>query len=242
MSADRSRKAPLKLATEAASAPPTKYKVDFLSSHTVYKNAAGQRVPGVTTVLNMLNKPALLPWAWKLGKEGIDLEAARRKPADTGTVAHALCEAHLRGLELDSENIAPDILGRAETSFLKFVSWWDREDLMMVHTELEMVSEQMQVGGRLDILAVRKAGQFVLVDLKSSKAIYDEMLLQAATYAAMYEEVQGQAIAEVKIVRIGKEDADDLEVRDVNNRQARVQAFRALVDARRHLQAIGMRV
>lgn len=223
-------------------APVGKYKLDFLKSHTVYKNARGEKLPGVTTVLGMLNKPALLHWAWGLGKEGINLEAARQKPADIGTVAHALCEAHLRGLELETDNIAPDMLAKAETAFIKFVSWWDREELVMVHTELPMVSEHMQVGGTLDILAARPSGKFVLVDLKSSKAIYDEMLLQAATYAAIYTETQGQDIAEVYIVRIGKEDNDDLEVREVNNRTQRVTAFHALATARRMLQSVGMRV
>ena len=41
--------------------------------HTVYKLASGARVPGVTTVLSVLNKPALVPWANKLGLEGIDV-------------------------------------------------------------------------------------------------------------------------------------------------------------------------
>ena len=37
------------------------YKVS--QAHTVYKTADGIRVPGVTTVLGVLNKPALIKWA-----------------------------------------------------------------------------------------------------------------------------------------------------------------------------------
>ncbi len=44
---------------------PTKTKI-----HTVYKAKAGERVPYVTTILGILNKPALIEWAWKLGTEG----------------------------------------------------------------------------------------------------------------------------------------------------------------------------
>ena len=40
--------------------------------HTVYRTADGQRVPGVTTVLGILNKPALIKWANNLGLQGID--------------------------------------------------------------------------------------------------------------------------------------------------------------------------
>lgn len=219
-----------------------KLKLDFTAVHTVYKNAAGQRLPGVTTVLGMLAKPALLKWAWTLGRDGIELEAARQGAANIGTVAHALCEAHLRGMELDSSNISPAMLGKAETGFLRFLDFWDKEALRVVATELVMVSERMQVGGTLDVLAERPTGRLVLADLKSSKAIYDEMLVQAATYAAIYEEVSGRQVDDVYIVRIGKEDADDLEVRQVNQRAERVAAFAALAEARRALQKAGMRV
>ncbi|MGJ0510241.1 MAG: PD-(D/E)XK nuclease family protein [Methylocystis sp.] len=219
-----------------------KYKIDFLKSHTVYKNAAGKRLPGVTTVLGMLSKPALLRWAWDLGKSGIDMEASRQGAADIGTIAHALCEAHLREMELDTDNIAPEQLAKAQNGFRRFMEFWTKEQLVVIATELSMISERMQVGGTLDIVAMRPNGAFVLVDLKSSKGIYDEMLVQAATYAAMYEETTNGTIAEVFVVRIGKEDADDLEVRPVGQRVERVAAFAALAEARRLLQAAGVRV
>ena len=41
-------------------------------AHTAYKTAGGQRVPGVTTVLGVINKPALVPWANQLGLQGIN--------------------------------------------------------------------------------------------------------------------------------------------------------------------------
>ena len=219
-----------------------KYRIDFKASHIRYKNKAGKPVPGVTTVLGILNKPALLHWAWNLGVQGINLEAARQGAADIGTVAHALCEAHLRGMDLDAGNIAPDMLDRAETGFLRFLDFWQKEQLSVVHVELAMVSEAMQVGGTLDVLARRADGRLVLIDLKTSKGIYDEMLVQAATYAAMYEECHGEAIHDAYIVRIGKEDADDLEIRAVNNRAERATAFAALAHARRLLQAAGVKV
>lgn len=219
-----------------------KLTLDFTAQHTVYKNAAGKRVPGVTTVLGILNKPALLKWAWECGRAGLELERTRQVAADVGTVAHALCEAHLRGMDLDRSNIAPVVLGKAETSFLRFLDWWDREQLTVLHSELQMVSETWQCGGTLDVLAERKDGRVVLVDLKTSKGIYDEMLIQASAYAAMYEEVHGRAVDECHIVRIGKEDSDDLEMRTVNKREERVAAFAALVEARRKLQEAGMRV
>jgi hypothetical protein len=196
----------------------------------------------VTTVLGMLNKPALLKWAWQMGKDGRELEAVRQGAADIGTVAHALCEAYLRGMELDSSNITPEVLSKAETGFIRFLDFWDKEGLKVLATELVMVSEKMQVGGTMDVLAERADGRLVVVDLKTSKAIYDEMLVQVATYAAIFEEGSRQAVDDVYIVRIGKEDADDLEVRQVGQRSERVAAFAALVTARRLLQKAGVKV
>jgi hypothetical protein len=226
--------------TAPAAAP--KYRIDFQKSHTVYKNLAGQKVPGVTTVLGLLNKPALLRWAWQMGKDGKELDAVRQGAADIGTVAHALCEAHLRGMELDASNITPEALSKAETGFLRFLDFWDREGLKVLATELVMVSEKMQVGGTMDVLAQRPDGRLVVVDLKTSKGIYDEMLVQVATYAAMHEEGSRQTVDEVYIVRIGKEDADDLEIRQVGQREERVKAFAALATARRLLKEAGVRV
>jgi hypothetical protein len=219
-----------------------KYKIDFQKSHTVYKNSAGDRVPGVTTVLGILAKPALMRWAWQMGKDGKELDAVRQGAADIGTVAHALCEAHLRGMELDASNITPEALNKAETGFLRFLDFWDKEGLTVVRTELAMVSERMQVGGTMDVLAKRQDGRLVVVDLKTSKGIYDEMLVQVATYAAIYEEGSQQKVDDVYIVRIGKEDADDLEVRQVGQREERVAAFAALANARRALKDAGVRV
>lgn len=218
------------------------YKIDFLKSHITYRNAAGEKVPGVTTVLGMLNKPALLRWAWQLGKDGVELEKARQGAADVGTIAHALCEAYLRDMTFDASNITPEMLSKAETGFLRFLDFWDKEGLRVVATERAMVSERWQVGGTLDVLGQRKDGRLVLVDLKTSKGIYDEMLIQTATYAALYEEVASQPVDDVVVVRIGKEDADDLEIRHVGQRPKRVAAFVALLAARRALQAAGMRV
>jgi len=226
----------------APATSPEKYRIDFTKSHTVYKNLGGDRVPGVTTVLGMLNKPALLKWAWQMGKDGKELEAVRQGAADIGTVAHALCEAYLRGMALDSSNITPEVLSRAETGFLRFLDFWDREGLKVVAVELVMVSEMMQVGGTLDVLAERPDGRLVVVDLKTSKGIYDEMLVQVATYAAMFEEGSQRKVDDVYVVRIGKEDADDLEIRQVAQRAERVAAFTALASARRLLQKAGMRV
>ena len=56
--------------------------------HTVYKTQDGEKVPSVTTVLNVLAKPALIYWAWDLGIKGIDYRKYRDDKADIGTLVH----------------------------------------------------------------------------------------------------------------------------------------------------------
>lgn len=72
--------------------------------HTVYKTADGKRVPSVTTILGILNKPALLDWAWRMGCEGQDYKAVRDNAGDIGTLAHYLILCHLKGEKPETQD------------------------------------------------------------------------------------------------------------------------------------------
>ena len=54
----------------------------------IYKNSKGELLPGVTTIIGQLDKPALVQWAWKLGKEGKDWREERDSAGDIGTLVH----------------------------------------------------------------------------------------------------------------------------------------------------------
>lgn len=47
-------------------------KYQKVKAHQRYKTTDGTPVPGVTTVLNLQAKPALLNWAWGCGMKGED--------------------------------------------------------------------------------------------------------------------------------------------------------------------------
>lgn len=215
------------------------YTLDALKAHQVYKNAAGKRLPGVTTVLGMLDKPGLLKWAWRCGQEGKDIEKVRDEAAAIGTVAHARVEAHLRGMEFDETGIAPDRLEQSANAFLAFLAWWEREKFTVVETELQLVSERWQVGGTLDILARHADGSLALVDIKTSNGVYREHRLQVAAYAAMYEETHaGRTLERLLIVRIPKDESGVVEPVEVTNRADCEAAFAALAVAYRALSKV----
>lgn len=227
------------MTTSASDTAKPLYTLDFKRAHQVYKNAAGKRVPGVTTVLGMLDKPALVYWAWQLGTEGVDYRKESGEACDIGTIGHALCECHVRGMELDTSNLPVEQLDKAENTFLKFLSWWESNGLTCEASEFQMVSERLQVGGTLDMVAIAPNGERWLVDLKTSKAIYREYRMQTAgAYAPMYTEITGKPIDRVFVVRIGKEDSGDFEVREVFDRKECVKAFQALRVAYERLKAV----
>ncbi len=178
--------------------------------HTVYKTADGKRCPGVTTIIGILNKPALLDWAWKQGLNGDDYKAVRDKSADAGTLAHAMVHHHLGGPEPDFSAFTPDDRDKAENAVLSFYNWVDAqksfEPLML---EEALVSEEMRYGGTIDCYALLN-DKLTLLDFKTSKAIYDEHRIQVAAYSWLLKE-NGYDVEETHILRIGRTEDEGFE-------------------------------
>lgn len=216
-----------------------KLTVNLLRSHRVYRNAAGDKLSGVTTVLGILAKPALLDWAHSMGLQGLDYKMVRDRAADTGTICHAMIEAHLRGMEFDHDGLAPNMLEAAAIGLGRFKAWWNQSRLTMVKSECPMVSEAWQVGGTADCVALRPDGESLLIDVKSGKAIYKEMRIQVAVYSEMYNECYGVRPHPV-IVRVGREAKDDLEVEPIGEveQAAAVELFGHLAKVHRLLREI----
>ena len=59
-------------------------------AHIIYKTSDGKRVPGVTTITGMLDKPGLVKWANNLGLQGIDSAEHVKNLARIGTLAHLM--------------------------------------------------------------------------------------------------------------------------------------------------------
>jgi hypothetical protein len=204
-----------------------KVKFESTKAHQRYKTADGENVPGATTVLGILNKPALLAWAWGLGIKGEDFRKVKDKAADIGTIAHWLIELHLKGLEPDVSNFAPADLAKAENAVIKFMSWWDTNKFQFVASEQQYVSDKDGYGGTLDIIATVN-GDLCLIDLKTSKGIYDEYWFQLAAYAELHN--QNRLCAPFKrmiICRIGKEeDSNDFEIQEKQSLSWELDVFK----------------
>jgi hypothetical protein len=183
-------------------------------AHKRYKNSQGQIVPGVTTIISLLNKPALIHWAWNLGMEGTDYRKVTDKAANIGTITHYLVECYLKGTEPSLDNFTTISIHAAQIAFSNFKQWWEQQQLKVVASECSLVSEVMQCGGTLDCVAAKyfnladlRPGELWLVDIKTSKDIYDEMRYQLAAYWAIWNEnYPDQPLTNAHIIQLSKED------------------------------------
>jgi len=200
--------------------------------------------PSVTTVLGIINKPALIPWARNMAlesvketlyehlEESIDphwveeiIEQARRRPdqlrdqaADFGTQAHVLIEQIIQGLE-------PDIPVEMEPVVQSFTNWRQDSGLDIQLTETMVYSGKYRYAGAMDAVAYRN-GQLVALDWKTGNGLYPEHLLQVAAYAKALEEMSGESVTEAWAVKLGKK-APEFEARKVGDLDTAFIAFRA---------------
>ena len=177
-----------------------------------YKNAKGERVSGVTTIISGnlgWNTRPLMYWSWNEGMEGRDYRQSSEKAADAGTHAHKLVEAHLRGQETPlSADLPQETLNLAETAFLNFLEWEKSVNFKALHTEIHLVSEAFQYGATPDVIGEIN-GKMALLDLKAGNGTYPDHLIQIAAYRAVWEELHPDEPLDggLYLLRIGKDDA-----------------------------------
>jgi len=179
--------------------------------HTVYKTKDGERVPSVTTILGILNKPALLEWAWKCGCDGLDYKAIRDQTADIGKLAHYMVMCHLLEQKTDTSEYSAEDIDKAENSFLKYLEWEKQHDVEPILVESALVSENYKFGGQIDCYC-RLDGSPTLIDFKTGKAIYPEYFHQLAAYEMLLSE-NGYEVDQSRILRIGRNDDEGFEDR-----------------------------
>lgn len=178
------------------------------AAHQRYRNAQGNIVPGVTTILNLLAKPALIHWAWNLGMMGEDYKKVSERAATVGTITHYLVECFLKQIEPDLSEYSPANVERARTAYFEFENWWLTQGLVVVGAEIQLSSERMQCGGTMDCVARSiDTGDLWLLDIKTSKGVYPEMEYQLAAYWAIWDENHPQeTIQTARIIQLSKED------------------------------------
>lgn len=191
-----------------------------------YRNAAGTRVPSVTTIIGRFKDSGnLTKWAYRQGREHEALRAAG-KPAPhdlyevvnaaalAGTIAHDLIERRIltgergEGWPSSADNAAPEVKVRAKNAYEQFEKWLAQTKIEIIETEKGGVSEEFQFGGTYDALGREPDGTFVLIDWKTSNAVYSDYLVQLAAYARLVKETSGRDVKGFHLLRVAKESAD----------------------------------
>jgi len=192
-------------------------------AHTIYKDAAGKRLPGVTTILSVLAKPALVAWANRLGLDGIDSSKYTDESARIGTLAHYLVQCHLTHTEPALTMYGQWEIDKAENALISFYEWEKSHTIEPIETELPLVSEQYKYGGTVDCYGMVD-GTLTLLDFKTGKAIYDEMLIQLAAYRQLLTE-NGFPVDRARIIRIGRREDEGFEERAITDFEPYFELF-----------------
>jgi hypothetical protein len=175
-----------------------------------YRNAAGEAVPGCTTITGRFKESgALIYWAWNCGKEGKDIRAEKEAAADAGSCCHEMIDCHLHNRTFQTADWPAVAIGKAAHAFLAYLEWVEQNKLTVEAAEISLVSESYQFGGTFD--AVMRGGHLRLLDYKTSNGLYSDMLIQVAGgYSILWaEHFKGQPLQGIDLLRISKPKADD---------------------------------
>lgn len=184
-------------------------------AHIRYKNKTGKIVPGTTTIIGILAKPALLNWANRIGLEGYEIEKYKNEAADVGTLAHLIIEKELKQEKLDTSLYSSHNLTIAMQCVDKWHDWKKQHDFEIIMPEESLVSELYQYGGTIDCYC-RLDGKLTLLDFKTSSVIYPEMFVQLAAYKQLLIE-NNNPVENTRILRIGRSEYEGFEDRQVTN-------------------------
>ncbi len=174
----------------------------------------GRPILGCTSVLGVIAKPALVPWAAKMTADYAsahiesgraynedelaeifsEAKVAHRKKkedaAEKGTDLHAQVEEWVKFCIETNEGV-PQLGGMEPSTLRSFQEWAQKQDIRFIATEQRLYSKDLWVAGTCDLI-FEKGGKRFIGDIKTYKKIWDRVpLIQCAGYSIMYEEMNG---------------------------------------------------
>lgn len=183
-----------------------------------------KEIKSVTTILKVINKPALINWASgcavdyisgqiEPGKSYDELELSamysgarkahwqkKEDAGDLGTFLHKWVEKYIKG-----ENPGTPVNPELQESVLKFLIWVKKHNVKFLQAEQVIFSKKYEYSGTTDFICTID-GKMYIGDLKTSNGIYPEMFIQTSAYRyARNEEFPEEKYSGQLIVRIGKD-------------------------------------
>jgi len=170
----------------------------YNSGHTQYFNSDNIEVPSATTVLKILNKPALVKWANYLGFKRQNVDEVLDASATIGTLVHQLIYSYL--MDKYVIWIGTRKCGKATAMMYmnSFLEWKRTHEVKPTFMEKQFTSKRF--GGTIDFYG-EVDGKKTVLDFKTSKKPYSSMFLQLAAYCIMLEEA-GYEVEQLAIIII----------------------------------------
>ena len=220
------------------------FKIEFNQEKHVYIHD-NNYVVGMSTILGKLASPMLENWKianqvnaikQEMERQGISIDKIEtiilnaktnaKKQGDNilniGSMVHKFCEMWLKGEKFtDPED--PII----KSCFEKFKRFWTKHKLKVIESEKILYSERGYCG-TLDLVAKDNNNNLMLIDVKTSKGLFLNMVHQVHGYKLAYEEQTGKKINKMYIVRLPKTN-EPFEARQILYKKDHMKAFLGLL-------------
>ena len=204
-------------------------------------NFDGIEYPSVTTVLGILDKPALVGWAAGLAVDWCIENKARidhpqfkhnamngwrdvsKQACDIGSEVHHIINNLHQGHDTQSER--PEV----QNAVLAHLDWEKQNAVTIEASEVPVHDKLLMFAGTLDAVAIID-GERCLIDYKTSKAVYNEYKYQVAAYARAWDRMhQDKKIKRLFIVRLDKETGESEVVETTKTRREDEEVFKTIL-------------
>ena len=168
----------------------------------------GKPLHGVTTVLGIIAKPALIQWSANEAVKYIETnfpkfeevirnpsclttlfaeakyahKKRKEKAGDWGTILHKVIEEWIK------DGKEPKLENEQKIVFDKFRKWAEDNKIRFLESEKHVWSKELWIGGIADMV-IEMDGKKYIADIKTSSGIYDEHFFQMGAYNLCLEEM-----------------------------------------------------
>jgi hypothetical protein len=210
------------------------------NAHTQYIDFNGNRVAGVSTILSVLDKPALVVWANRLGLQGIDSTKYKDKMADIGTITHLRILHQLKCTQPDLSEYSQADIKASDNCMASYQSWLKGHKLEPICIETPLTSDRYGYGGTPDFIGLVD-GRLEIIDYKTGNGIYGTAFYQIAAYRQMAQEL-GHKVEHARILRIGRSSDEGFEERTITKFDDEFEMFLCCLKIYNLLKKMGRRL
>lgn len=208
--------------------------------HEILIDGVWRRVTGCTTILGVIAKPALIPWAaksvvewirenvqivnglWQVNDEQLEeAKSAHRKKkekaGDWGTGVHASIEILIKNAITNGGMISDIHVSSEDYSIAlnQFVKWAVDNKVKFLESEKGVYSKTNFMAGIVDIICEIDGNRW-LADIKTGSGIYAEAFWQMGGYDIMLEEMGQPKVSGYLVLNL-KKDGSFEEKRSISN-------------------------